>query len=141
MRRYGIVLSAALLLGGCGLIEDPTPDEARLTIDGEAGKPVRVIVSTEFVASVDERGQTRVVIFVADTVTTTLPFSRTYRINVDQRFFTETSRLDSDVANVHMQVFVDSRKQFDEGGPLTTGEPFRFVYTFNQAITRDIVVI
>jgi hypothetical protein len=142
MTRTAILLAtASLLAGGCGLIEDPSPNEARLIIHGEAGKQVRVIVSTQFVAQVNELGQTRVVIFEADTLVTTLPYERTYVIEDDQRFFAEAARMDADLQTLQMQVFVDRRKEFDEGGSLLEGHPYRFLYTFNQLITQDIVIL
>jgi hypothetical protein len=142
MKRTAIVLVAASLVAtACNWFEDPAPNEARLVIDGEAGTMVRLIVSTRFVAAVNELGQTRIEIFESDTVVTTLPYERVYTIEKDQRFFAETARLDADLPNVRMQVFVDHRKQFDEAGALLSGQPYRFVYTFNQAITREIVVI
>jgi hypothetical protein len=141
MRRIAFVLLAAVHLAGCGLIEDPAPNEARLVVFGETDKPVRLIISTEFVAAVNEDGQTRVVIIQADTVVTTLPYERVYTIEENQRFFAEAARLDEDLQTVHMEVYVDSRKEFDEGGALLEGQPYRFVYTFNQRITREIIVI
>jgi hypothetical protein len=142
MKRTVIVLvAAALLAGGCGLLEDPSPNEARLVIQGEAGKPVRVIISTEFVATVNELEQTRVVIFVADTVVTTLPYETVYSIEDDQRFFAEAAWLDADLESVQMQVYIDRQKEFDQGGMLLEDQPYRFVYTFNQALTQDIVIL
>jgi hypothetical protein len=142
MNRTAILVLAALLpAGGCSLVEDPSPNEARLVVQGEAGKEVRIIVSSKFVAAVNEAGQTRVVIIESDTVVTTLPFEASYQIEEDQQFFAEAARLEDDVQNVKMQVFVDQRIQFDEGGALMDGFPYRFVYTFNQQITRDIVVL
>ena len=134
-------LAALLIASGCGLIEDPSPDRARLQIEGDAGKTVRLIVSTEFVAAVNEVGQTRVVIIKSDTLQVTLPYTKEYNIEDQQRFFAETARSGEDLSAVHMQVFVDSRKQFDESGALLSGQPYRFVYTFNQVITQDIVVV
>jgi hypothetical protein len=141
MKASKIVLMASLLSASCGWFEDPRPNEARLVVDGESGKPVRLIVSTKFVAAVNEAGQTRIVLFQADTIVTTLPIDRTVTIGGDERFFAETARLDSDLATVRMQVFLDRKKEFDEDGPLITGQPYRFVFSFNQQITRDIVVI
>lgn len=142
MKRAVIVLLAVSLGGSaCNWFENPAPTEARLVVDGDAGNTVRVIVSTRFVASVTAEGQTRVVIIESDTVLTTLPYERIYRIEQDRGFFAETARLDADLQNVRMQVFVDHRKQFDEAGALRTDQPYRFVYTFNQVITRDIVVL
>jgi hypothetical protein len=139
MNRTAIFFLASVL--GCGLFDVPSPDEARVLIEGEAGKQVMVITSTKFVASVNEDGQTRVVIFSSDTVLTTLPYERRYAIGGDQRFFAEASRLDADLQTVHLQVYLDEAKRFDEGGPLRDGQPYRFVSTFNQAVTREIVVL
>jgi uncharacterized protein (UPF0248 family) len=141
-KRMAILLAAAgLLMGGCGMFEDPTPQQARLVIEGEAGKQVRLIVSTKFVAAVNEEGQTRVVIFQSDTLLTTLPHHRIVSIREDQRFFVEAARSETDLQALRMEVYVDSRKQYDEDGPLVANQPFRFVYSFNQAVTRIIEVI
>lgn len=141
--RTGMVwlLAAVLVATGCGLVEDPSPEEALLIVEGEAGKEVRLIVSTEFVAAVNELRQTEVVFITSDTIITTLPFQRRFAIEEDQRFFAEAGRLDADVQNIHMEVRIDSDVEFAEGGALLPGAPFRFVYTFNQPITRDIVVL
>ena len=140
--RAGLITVAALMAAaGCGLVDDPSPNRARLLVEGDAGKTVRLIISTEFVAAVNEVGQTRVVIIKSDTVQVPLPYQKEYNIEEQQRFFVETARSAEDVQSLHMQVFVDSRKQFDESGLLIAGQPYRFVYTFNQLMTRDIVVV
>jgi hypothetical protein len=142
MRRMLVLIVAVWLSAGCDvLLGNPEPGEARLVIGGEAGKPIRVIISTEFVAAVNEQGQTRVEIFKADTVVTALPYEHVYDIAKDHRFFVEAARLDSDLQTVSVQVFLDDRKQFDEGGMLIEGSPYRFVYTFNQTVTSDIVLL
>ena len=132
------ILAVDLVLSGC--IEDPTPKRARIVINGEAGKTVRVIMASEFVAAVNEQGQTRVVIFSADTTTATLPFEKTVSIEQSQQFFAETSRAAADVQNLRMQVFIDNKIRFDEGG-LLRDKPFRYVYTFNRPTTQDIQVV
>jgi hypothetical protein len=142
MRRLAILVAVALSTTGCGWFDDPAPDSARVTIQGETGKTVRLIVSSKFIATINQTGQTRVVIVEADTSIVTVPFSAAYRIDDDQRFFAETTRLDTDLQTVRMQVFLDSKKEFDEGGSLLQGgQPFRFIYMFNQAVTRDVVVL
>jgi hypothetical protein len=132
---------APLLAGACGWFDDPAPDRARVVVEGEAGKEVRLIISTQFVASVNDQGQTRVVLFQADTVIVTLPFETVYTIEEDHQFFSETARLEADLQNVRVQIYLDHRKEFDAGGPLLPDQPYRFVYTFNRATTRDIVVL
>jgi hypothetical protein len=141
MRARLIPVAALIAAAGCGLVDDPSPNRARLLVEGDAGKTVRLIISTEFVAAVNEAGQTRVVIIKSDTVQVTLPYQKEYNIEQQQRFFAETARSAEDVGSLHMQVFVDNRKQFDESGKLIAGQPYRFVYTFNQIMTRDILVV
>ena|SRR5687768_13475877 len=136
-----IVAVTALLLAACDWFENPSPEQARLQIQGDTGKVVRLIVSTEFVAAVNEQNQTRVVLFRADTLFTKLPFERVYNIESDQRFFAEMARLDTDVENIHMLIYVDRSKKFEEGGLLIPDRPYRFVYTFNQTFTREISVL
>jgi hypothetical protein len=142
MRRNVLLIVAVLLAGGCDLLlENPEPDTARLVISGDTGKPVRLITSTEFVAAVNDVGQTRVEIFVADTVITTLPYERVYDIKRDHRFLVEASWIDTDIEQVSVKVYLDDEKQFDESGLLMEGQPYRFVYLFNQAVTQDIVLL
>ncbi|HUF70335.1 MAG TPA: hypothetical protein VMM79_16930 [Longimicrobiales bacterium] len=142
MRQYMALMLAVLVGGGCGLLLDnPAPEEARVVIDGDAETEVRIITSTVFVSAVNEEGVTRVQLFEADTIVTTLPYRRTFDIQEDHRFFAEAARLDVDVQNLTMQVYLDDRKQFDEGGILIEGAPFRFVYMFNQAVTQEIEVL
>jgi hypothetical protein len=100
-----------------------------------------LITSTEFVAAVNDVGVTRVEIFVADTVITTLPYERVYDIERDHRFLVEASWIDTDLEQVNVQVYLDEKKQFDQSGLLMEGQPYRFVYTFNQAVTQDIVLL
>jgi hypothetical protein len=138
MRRIGIVVLIATLATAC--IENPTPKRARVVINGEAGKQVRLVISSQFVAAVNEQGRTRVVVIKADTVDTTLPFEKEINIEKDQQFLAMTFRLANDVSNLRMQVFIDARRMFDEGGTLSN-EPFRFVYTFNRPVTRDLEII
>lgn len=141
MSRLAFIFAASVLACACGWFDPPVPETARVLVEGEAGKQVRLVTSSGFVSAVNDLGQTTVVLFTADTVITTLPYERNFRIDEDQRFFAEASRLDSDVQTVHVQIYLDERKQFDEGGPLLEGKPYRFVYTFNQTVTREIVVL
>ena len=142
MKRLAVLAAvASLVVNSCGWFDDPSPEQARVFINGDPGKQIRLIISTRFVAAVNEQGITRVVIIEADTALITLPHDRVYSIQEDQRFFVEAARMDADFQSVRMEVYIDSRKQFEEGGPLLTDQPYRFVYTFNQAITREIVVI
>ncbi|MGH7501618.1 MAG: hypothetical protein ACREL7_07650 [Longimicrobiales bacterium] len=134
------VLLALGLGAGCDWFDDPSPEEARVVIDGDAGTTITLIASSKFVAGVNELGVTRVEILESDTILTSLPFDRTFDIRGDYRFFVQASRLDADVGSLRMQVFVDEDREFDEAGSLLADAPFRFVYQFNQFLTDVIEV-
>jgi hypothetical protein len=141
MKRI-VLLVMSVLVSACGLVEDLTPDEVRLAIAGDLDKPVQLVVSTRFVAGVNDRGETLVELFVSDTLVTSLPYAKVYPIREDQRFFIEMGRLENDLQTIGMQVFVDQRKVFADTTSLMAGaRPLRFVYLFNQPVTRVIEVI
>jgi hypothetical protein len=141
LRNLSLGIAAAATIGGCGLLDPPVPDEARVVIEGPAGARARLLTSTRFVAGLAEDGGTRVVIVRSDTVEVDLPFESRHAIRADQRFFVQAEPLDEGVSGFRMRVFLDDRAEFDETGLLRTDAPFRFVYTFNQrwASVTDVV--
>ena len=141
-RLNRLFLVAAVLSGyGCGLLEPPVPETARVVIEGEAGSRVRLITATNFLAAVvPETSVTHIVVIQSDTTLATLPFQQEYAIRRDQQFFVQASRLDADLPDLHMSVFIDSDREFDETGPLRDGIFYRFVYMFNRRLTPDLEV-
>jgi hypothetical protein len=141
MKRV-VLLVMSVLAGACGLVEDPTPEQVRLVIAGDIDKPVQLVVSTRFVAGVNDRGETLVELFISDTLVTSLPYSKVYEIRTDQRFFVEMARINNDLETIGMQVFVDERRIFGDTTSLVAGaRPLRFVYMFNVPVTRVIEVL
>ncbi len=110
-------------------------------LDSAGESQVQLVTSTRFVAGVTPEGTTRVVIIRADTTFVTTPFQQTYTIRSDQQFFVEASRVDADIADLRMQVFIDTSKEFDEEGALVDAAPFRFVYVFNRFLSPKIEVV
>lgn len=136
-----LVAVAALAAGACGAFEDRTPDTLFFTLAGPAGTEVEVVYSTQFVAAVDEFGVTNVQVFQADTVVQALPVDTLFNISVDRRWFVQVTPLGLDQAEVAARVNVDDRTVLDESGLLLPGTPWRFVYTFNQQVTRTIDIV
>lgn len=128
----------SLAVAACNWFDDPSPDEARLMIDGPAGTQVQLITSTKLLAAVTNEGVTKVEVFDADTTNAVLPFESTYVIRDDQAFLALTSHLDANVETMRMRVFLDGTEEFDESGPLEEGVDYRFVYAFNQRVTPVI---
>ena len=145
MNRASIVkklLVAAALVGisGCEIFDDPTPRNIFFEMRGEAGQQVRVIYSTQFVAGVNEFGITRVQVVRSDTILHEVPFTRAIDISIDRRWFVQAESLGSDTLEVHVIVDVDDRNLVDESGAIFPDDPWHFVYSFNQFLTRDIDV-
>jgi hypothetical protein len=135
------LLLAVVVIGGCSaLLEDLTPENIHFEMRGEPGARVRAIYSTQFVAGLSEFGVTRVQVVRADTVVHELPFQRTVNISIDRRWFVQAESLDGDTLSVNVVVNVDDRGLVDESGGIFPGEPWHFVYSFNQLLTRDLDV-
>lgn len=140
-RRAFFAFAAALVLGACSLVEDPTPENILFRMNGEAGTQVQIVVSTEFVAGVDEFQVTQVQLFSADTVMAVLPVDTVVSVAVDRRFFVEVIPVAPDTMQVHVEVDVDTRQLLDRTGLVWQEVPFRFVYLFNQQLTQNINVL
>lgn len=143
IEKLGAALLTAVALAGCDSIlgENRTPETISYQVQGSAGEPVQLVLSSQFVSGVNESGTTEVQLFIADTTDTVLPLSGTYDISVDRRFFIEV--LPEDTLNTvtgRVIVNVDGRNLIDESGAFLVDPPFRFVYAFNQVTTRVIEV-
>ena len=135
------LLLAAVTLGGCsGILDDQTPENIYFEMRGEAGQRVRAIYSTQFVAGLSEFGVTRVQVVRSDTIVHEVPFQRAMDISIDRRWFVQAESLDGDTLSVQVIVNVDDRGLVDESGGIFPGEPWHFVYSFNQLLTRDLDV-
>lgn len=140
-RRALFAVLVGLGLGACSLVEDPTPENILFRMNGEAGTQVQIVVSTEFVAGVDEFEVTQVQLFSSDTITTVLPVDTVVSVAVPRRFFVEVIPVAPDTMQVHVEVDVDTRQLLDRTGLVWQEVPFRFVYLFNQQVTQDINVL
>lgn len=137
----GLLVAVALLAtSGCEVFDDPTPRNIFFEMNGEAGQQVRVIYSTQFVAGVNEFGVTRVQVVRSDTILHEVPFTRAIDISIDRRWFVQAESLGSDTLEVHVVVDVDDRNLVNEAGGIFPGDPWHFVYAFNQLLTRDLDV-
>lgn len=140
--RHGAVgalgLALGLTLGACGFLDNPTPSEATLTLTGESGAEVKVVVSTTFIATRAGPGQPILPqLFEADTLVRSLPFDTTWDIRDGNRFFAEIDTVAAGVPeSFRMRVSLDDDQRYDEGGSLRE-RVFKFLFIFNQAIVSD----
>jgi len=111
-------------------------------MSGPTGSQVTVIYSKQFVAGVNEIGQTRLEVFGADTVVHTLPIDTVIDVRLEQRLFLRASPLAaSDTLAVDARVDVDGRNIYSDQGDLFPLVPWQFFYQYNVTFTQDVEVI
>ena len=136
-----LLLPALAFAPACQIFEDLTPENVFFRMEGEAGSSVQLVLSTEFVAGVNEIGVTQVQVFRSDTVVIVLPADTIISIARYRQFFLEAAPLSSDMMNVSVLVEIDGRKQVEESGNIFRISPWRYVYVFNQPLTRSVEVV
>jgi len=129
------------LATACSAFENRTPESINFRMTGTAATRLQVIYATQFVAGVDEAGTTQVQVFRTDTVVQAMPIDLVVDISVDQRFFVQATPVDLDQAAVQIHVNVDDRALLDDSGDIFASDPFRYVYVFNQRVTRIVDVV
>jgi len=142
LRRLVAVAAAVITMTGCELFEDQVPEDIFFRMSGPTGSQVMVIYSKQFVAGVNELGQTRIEVFGADTVFHTLPIDTIVDVRLERRLFLQaTPVLESDTISVNARVDVDGRNIFSERGDLFPTVPWQFFYQYNVTFTQDVEVI
>lgn len=134
------VALAFLPLAGCGWFDDPTPQEARVSLDGVAGELVEMIISKQFITGISSEQITQVELFDADTLVRPIPFDTLISIKEEQRFFIRTIDADTLSSQVRMQVFIDGSSRYDQQ-LIVTVEQMLFLFAFNQPITAFVELL
>lgn len=138
-RRLALAsLGFAMVVSGCKVFENPTPHDIIVRLTGNA--EVEIIMSRQFVAGVDEDGGTHLQVFSPDTLHRTLPLDTVINIEVDRRFFIQVTPWDVDQISLGARVDVDDRNVLNDSGDVFASDPWRYVYLFNQQITRIVDV-
>ena len=134
----GALALLLLLVAGCGLFEDNSPDEVRIRL-GEADVAEQLlVVSEEFLAQrvpvYAEDGttvietQTRVELLEADTLRITVPFEQTFDISDSRRFYALTLGAPD---GLRMRADVDGDMKYDAVASEGLGK-LEFVYAFQN---------
>ena len=110
-------------------------------MSGDPGASVQLMMSTEFIAGVNEVGMTEVKVFRSDTIVIALPVDTVISISRYNQFLLEATPFSADTMNVSVRIDVDTRKQLDESGDIFRINPWRYVYVFNQPVTRSVEII
>lgn len=130
--RASSIAPALLLLAACDILSSSgRPEQARLRLVEESSASIEVVTSTRFGRGIGDAGQTVVDLLTADTQRVSMPLDRTFDIRSTERFYVEVLEADSTSELVHMQVWIDGEKKYDQTADLLAGGVLRFVYTFN----------
>lgn len=139
IRLLVVGLLTVVAVGGCGLFDDPSPETVVLSLSGDAGQTVEVLMSKQFLTGVNEFGVTQVQLFLGDTLYRALPWDTSVSIAREQRFFVRVLDADSVETQLQMRVTIDNGQEFEKSG--VASDAFQFVFTFNQPITNVIEVL
>jgi hypothetical protein len=121
--RWRIVIGAlVVLIGAAGCSWYSTgpkpPAQARVQVTGTG--PLLIITSEAFDRTVnDSTGVTEMVLYQADTATSSLPFDSAYDVAPSDRFLVRVVNPDTVPRDVQVQVYFDGDLKFDRSATLT----------------------
>ena len=140
LRSFGSCFLVALVAGGCGWLEDPSPATVSVTLDGQADSFV-IITSTEFFATTNEAGDVGVQVFNSDTTIISFPFERSWDIQDEGRFLLLGMPADSGAVTVRLRVLLDGDEDYDVNVRALIDDPVRYIYLFNQKILQEFELL
>ena len=136
----GSCFFVALVAGGCGWFDDPSPATVSVTLDGQADSFV-IITSTEFFATTNEAGDLGVQVFNSDTTIISFPFERSWDIQDKGRFLLLGMPADSGAVTVRLRVLLDGDEDYDVSVRALIDDPVRYIYLFNQKILQEFELL
>ena len=140
LRSLGSCFLVALVTGGCGWFDDPSPATVSVTLDGQADSFV-IITSTEFFATTNEAGGLGVQVFNSDTTIISFPFERSWDIQDKGRFLLLGMPGDSGAVTVRLRVLLDGDEDYDASVRALIDDPVRYIYLFNQNILQEFELL
>ncbi len=140
LRSLGSCFFVALVAGGCGWFDDPSPATVSVTLDGQADSFI-IITSTEFFATTNEAGDLGVQVFNSDTTIISFPFERSWDIQDEGRFLLLGMPADSGAVTVRLRVLLDGDEDYDASVRALIDDPVRYIYLFNQNILQEFELL
>lgn len=136
----GLLLWVVLAAGGCGWLDDPSPDFVRVMIDSDDDS-LMLITSTQFFQTTNEAGEVGVQVFSSDTTIASFPFDQSWNIKDEQRFLLMGLPTDSSAISVRMRILLDGDPDFDKTVTVVIDDPIRYMYLFNQQVLQDFELL
>lgn len=125
-----LVLAGSLLVVGCGILDEDTPENVRVLVQGSEGHPIVLITSGDFIVTASDDGEDReVALNSADTAFIAPPFDRQFALGPLQRFYATMTSEDVPSQPVSVKIWVGNNLRYDRE-TVFGDEILQFVYTF-----------
>jgi len=126
-----LVLAAAVWgSGGCGILDEGTPSNARVIVEGGGGESFSLVTSNNFTVLADQGGENREIILnQADTLEVSAPFNQQYSLGSGIRFYLKAFRESGLAEPVNVKVLVGGEQRYNSTSTLD-GLSMEFVYTY-----------
>jgi hypothetical protein len=126
-----VLLATVSMLGwGCDILDEGTPENARVILEGGSGEEVEMVTSNDFQIVTSDDGENREVsFFSADTTFVTPSFNQKYSLGSGVRFYIEVSSDEPLAQPVTLRVLIDGERRYNAASTLGDQE-MEFLYTF-----------
>jgi hypothetical protein len=117
-----------VLLQGCGILDEGTPETARLEITGPA-EDFQLVTTTDFdVLAAGEEAVNPIHLVSADTSTVSAPYDKSYSLGPRQRFYLKAFSAEGLSQPITVKVLVDGDERYNSTSTLEDSD-LEFVYT------------
>lgn len=132
---WAAVVVAGVVSAACSNSTGPDvkPTRAEITVTGSSPVPLRLVVSTDFVETINTETGVRSQVFnSADTsFINTLPFSRMVQLTDLGSIVVDLANPDTAVAAIRMRVELDSgQSPYDQSANMSQGGALRYVFNY-----------
>jgi len=137
LKRAGswlVGLAAALVAGGCGIVDSDRPSTGRVILTGLDGREVRVVLSNRFSVMENAVGDFRIRLHHADTIVRALPFDTIVPTGSQSQLLAEVTAWGPEIEQFQVRIQLDGDDTFQSIGPLDGSTRVRFVYLFGRIL-------
>ncbi len=138
VRRATVMVTFSFVLimtGACSFntAPDNKPASAKIAIEGTTPNPLTLILSSNFFEQINlSTGQRTPVLITSDTVSLTLPYSKTLDISAFGSVYVEVYQPEVATATVHMKVDLDTGPGYDQNATLADKAQLIYYYVFSD---------
>lgn len=118
------------MTSGCGILDEGDPETVRVAISGADGHPIELVTTSDFDVIAGQSGDDReVVLYSADTMAVTSPFSQRYELGPRMRFYAIVTSDQAPTEEVLVKIWVEDDLRYNRE-TVFGDEVLEFLYTF-----------